>query len=61
MSIHLNIFICMFLILFTAKVFGYIALSWWWVIAPLLVPVALLTGIIIVFLTIMIATYFVDK
>ena len=34
--------ITMFLIMFTLKLCGVIALSWWWVTAPLWVPLVLL-------------------
>ncbi len=36
-------------ILFIAlKLTGYIAWSWWWVLAPLWIPVALVTGVIVI-------------
>ena len=38
----IGIFTLMFLILFTAKVFGAIDWSWWWVFSPVWVPVALI-------------------
>jgi hypothetical protein len=38
----IGIFTLMFLILFTAKVFGAIDWSWWWVFSPVWVPVAII-------------------
>lgn len=35
----------MFLILFTLKLIGTISISWWWVVAPLFIPIALLAAI----------------
>ena len=45
----IGIFTLMFLILFTAKVFGAIDWSWWWVFSPVWVPVAiiLVVGLVI--------------
>lgn len=48
----IGIFTLMFLILFTAKVFGAIDWSWWWVFSPVWVPVAiiLLVGLVVLIL-----------
>ena len=37
------------LIFITLKLTGYITWSWWWVLAPLWIPIALVLGIVLVF------------
>ena len=41
---NLSLFSCMFLILFTAKVFGYIVVSWWIITAPIWAPFLVFIG-----------------
>ena len=38
----------MFLIFLTLKLTGYIAWSWWWVTAPLWMPITIVVGICLV-------------
>jgi hypothetical protein len=44
-SIRLDPLFILFLLFFALKLFGMITWSWWWVTAPLWMPVALLFGI----------------
>ena len=43
------IWIVVFLAFFTAKIFGYIDWSWWWVFSPIWIP-AVLSAIIFIIL-----------
>ena len=59
--ISLNIFVCMFLILFTAKAFGFLMLSWWWVILPILIPAMLVLGAVALMATLFLISMLIDK
>lgn len=58
---NLNIFVCMFLILFTAKAFGFLTISWWWVVLPLAIPMILVTSAIALFLVVFFISMIVDR
>ena len=47
--IKLDLFVAVFLILFTAKIFGFLTISWWWIVLPLLIPFMVLALIGIIF------------
>jgi hypothetical protein len=49
-SICLGVFL--FGLFLGLKIFGLIDWSWWWVVTPLLVPVALIFGLILLIVTI---------
>jgi len=51
----------MFLIFLTLKLTGVIAWSWWWVTAPLWMPVAIILGIGVIALVFVIITSLMKK
>ncbi len=44
------------LIFITLKLTGYITWSWWWVLSPLWIPLAIILGIVLIILIIALVT-----
>ena len=60
-NINLNIAVALFLIMFTAKVFGVVTWSWWIISLPILIPSTILLTCLLIVGSVMLLAKIFDR